>query len=64
MVIFYAYQDVTEDLVIGRNRELVRLTAIQLTAELRGYTDLLNAATRTSNIYGNDPVARRDALKQ
>jgi GAF domain-containing protein/HAMP domain-containing protein len=63
VVIFYAYQDVTEDLVIGRNRELVRLTAIQLTTELRGYTDLLNAVTRTSNIYGNDPAARRDALK-
>jgi nitrate/nitrite-specific signal transduction histidine kinase len=64
VVIFYAYQDVTEDLVIGRNRELVRLTASQLSAELKKYVDLLEAEARTSDIYGNDLVAQSDALRR
>jgi len=63
VVIFYAYQDVTEDLVIERNRELTRLTAGQFMAELKEYADLLDTEARTSDIYGNDPVAQRDALK-
>jgi len=63
VVIFYAYQDVTEDLVIERNRELTRLAAGQITAELKEYADLLDAEARTSDVYGNDPVAQRDALK-
>jgi nitrate/nitrite-specific signal transduction histidine kinase len=63
VVIFYAYQQVTEDLVIERNQELTRLTASQFAAELKEYTDLLAAEARTSDIYGNDPVAQRDALK-
>ena len=63
VVIFYAYQEVTEDLVIERNRELIRLTVGHLTAELREYADLLDAEARMSDIYGNDPVAQRDALK-
>jgi hypothetical protein len=63
VVIFYAYQQVTEDLVLERNQELTRLTASQFAAELKEYTDLLVAEARTSDIYGNDPVAQRDALK-
>mgnify|MGYP001082687428 CR=1 FL=1 len=63
VVIFYAYQDVTEDLVIERNRELTRLTAGQFMAELKEYADLLDTEARTSDIYGNDPAAQRDALK-
>jgi nitrate/nitrite-specific signal transduction histidine kinase len=63
VVIFYAYQQVTEDLVLERNQELTRLTASQFMAELKEYADLLAAEARTSDIYGNDPVAQRDALK-
>jgi hypothetical protein len=63
VVIFYAYQDVTEDLVIERNRELTRLAAGQITAELKEYADRLDAEARRSDVYGNDPVAQRDALK-
>ena len=63
VVIFYAYQQVTEDLVIERNQELTRLAAGQFTAEMKEYADLLDAEARTSDIYGNDPVAQRDALK-
>ena len=63
VVIFYAYQQVTEDLVIERNQELTRLAAGQFTAEMKEYADLLDTEARTSDIYGNDPVAQRDALK-
>jgi len=63
VVIFYAYQDVTENLVIERNRDLTRLAAGQFTAALQEHTDLLDAEARTSDVYGNDPVAQRDALK-
>jgi hypothetical protein len=63
LVTFYAYQQVTEDLVIQRDRELTRLSAGQLTTELDEYVDLLTALARTSDIYQNDPAAQRDALK-
>ena len=63
VVILYAYQDVTEDLVIERNQELTRLTAGQFTAELKEYAGLLDAEARRSDVYGNDPVAQHDALK-
>jgi len=39
VVTFYAYQRVTENLVIDRDRELTRLSAGLLAAELAPYTD-------------------------
>ena len=39
LITFTAYQQVTEDLVIERDRELTRLTAIQLAAEVTEYAD-------------------------
>ncbi len=64
VVIFYAYQQVTEDLVIERNRELARLAADQLATELNEYADLLDAEARAPDVYGNDPIAQRDALQR
>jgi len=64
VVILYAYQDVTQDLVIERNQELTRLAAGQFMVELKEHTDLLDAEARTLNIYGDDPIAKRDALKE
>jgi GAF domain-containing protein/HAMP domain-containing protein len=63
VVIFYAYQQVTEDLAIERNQELTLLTASQFAAELKEFADLLDAEARTSDVYGNDPIAQRDGLK-
>ena len=40
-VTFTAYQQVTEDLVIERDRELTRLSAGEFTAGLTEYTGLL-----------------------
>ena len=63
IVMFYAYQDVTEDLVIERDTELTRLTADKFMAELTKYVDLLSAEARSPAIYEKDPAAQRDALK-
>jgi len=62
LVVFVAYQQVTEDLVIQRDRELTRLSASQLATELTEYVDLLTALARTADIYQGDPAAQQDAL--
>ena len=63
IVIFYAYQDVTQDLAIERNRELTRLSASELATELTEFTNLLADLARTADIYEGNPTAQRDALK-
>jgi nitrate/nitrite-specific signal transduction histidine kinase len=63
LVNFYAYQQVTEELVIERDKDLTRLTAGQLANELTEYTDLLDTAARTIVTYPDNPAARRDALQ-
>src|SRR5512138_2357010 len=62
LVTFYAYQRVTEELVIGRNRELIRLSASQLVSDLNSYADVLGALSRTGDIY--DPARQVDVLKR
>jgi len=64
LVTFAAYQQVTQDLVIERDRQLIRLSAGQLAAELTEYTDLLSAEARTADIYRNDPTVQRTALRR
>jgi GAF domain-containing protein/HAMP domain-containing protein len=64
LVTFYAYQQVTEELVIQRDREVTRLSAGQLATELAEYSDILIALARTADIYQSDPPAQRAALKR
>lgn len=64
LVTFYAYQQVTEKLVIERDRAVAYLSAEQLTTDLTKYEELLIALARTSDVYRNDPAAQRDALKR
>lgn len=64
ITIFYAYQDVTQDLVIERDQELVRLTVGQLSTDLQSYTNILNDEARIADIYGNDPSVQRAALRR
>lgn len=59
---YYAYQQLTEDLVIGRDRELTRLTASELTREIGEYIELLGAARSTE--IRMDGVARTFVLEQ
>ena len=62
LVGFYAYQQVTQDMTIESSREVARLSAGQLGAELSEYSDTLTALARTADIYGNDAARRRVAL--
>ena len=64
LVNFYAYQDVTEDLVIERDQDLTRLSASQLATGLTEYTVLLTDIGRTVAVSQNDPAAQQDALER
>jgi nitrate/nitrite-specific signal transduction histidine kinase len=71
LVTFTAYQQVTEDLVIERNQELTRLSAVELASRLRDYSDLLKEYTalvaqsaRTAFMYENDPAVVREILRR
>lgn len=57
---FVAYQQVTEELVIGRDRELVRLAATQLANDLNAHVNLLTAVSRT---IPDDLPGQRAALE-
>jgi len=63
VVILFAYQAVTQDLAIERNRELTRLSASELATELTEFTNLLTSLARSADIYQGNPIAQRDALK-
>jgi GAF domain-containing protein/HAMP domain-containing protein len=64
LVTFTAYQQVTTELVIERDRDLTRLLASQLATEWAEYPDLLRALARTADIYRGIPAAQRAALKR
>src|SRR5512140_1261068 len=61
--IYYAYQRVTEDLVLGRNQQLTHLSASQLASDLHGYADALSALARVPDIYGGDIVLQSNMLR-
>lgn len=61
-VTLYAYQRVTEDLVLERDRELTRLSASRLVTELNEYASLLADVARTAE--SNDPALQRAALRR
>lgn len=63
VVTFFAYQQVTEDLVIERDQELTRLAAGQLANEMRAYTDLLTSITRSNALQSRIPLAQQGALE-
>ena len=42
LVTYYAYQQVTEELVFERDQDLTRLSARQLATELAEYSDILS----------------------
>jgi PAS domain S-box-containing protein len=61
---YYAYQRVTEELVVGRNRDVTRLSAGQLSADLSGYSDTLASLARTPELSSGDPPQQAAALRQ
>ncbi len=64
LVIFFAYQQVTTDLVLERNQDVARLAAAQLSANLAEYADALTAVARTADIYRAEPSSQQVALQR
>ena len=62
LVTFLAYRQVTEDLVIERNRELARLSAGQLTTALADHIERLTVESRDSDINAGNLLDQRGAL--
>ncbi|MCG3208216.1 MAG: hypothetical protein FOGNACKC_01818 [Anaerolineae bacterium] len=62
LLIFFAYQQVTADLVLERNQDVARLAAVQLNTALAEYSDLLTGMARTADIYRADPQDQQAAL--
>jgi len=62
VTIYFAYQSVTEDLVVGRNQQLTHLSAGQLSADISRYTETLTTLTRTADMYSGDPARQSAAL--
>ncbi|MHB0859384.1 MAG: cache domain-containing protein, partial [Anaerolineae bacterium] len=62
LVNFYAYQQVTEDLVIQRDRELTRLSASQMSSELGQYALPLEALARAPEVFEGDETTQQQAL--
>lgn len=62
--IFNSYDEVTEDLVIERNRDLARLSSSQLMTQMNEYEDRLVAETRKTPIYEGIPTDQQGALEQ
>ena len=64
LVAFFAFQRVTEALVLQRDVAVTDAAAGQLATNLEKYADILTALTRTLDVYQDDPSAQRDALAQ
>ena len=60
---FYAYQQLTEELVIERDQDVTRLAAGQLTTELDEFADLLFDMARTPEISQSDQTIQQAALR-
>lgn len=60
---YLAYQQVTEELVIGRDRELVRLSASEIYTSFEEYIDSLDTVSRQPGIYIGNPILQREAFR-
>jgi nitrate/nitrite-specific signal transduction histidine kinase len=63
IVTYVAYQRVTDDLVLAKDQEVTRLSASQLSAEMKAYTDLLTDVANTTDLRQTNPGPQHDALQ-
>lgn len=63
LVAFYAYQRTAVDLVLQQSEELTRLSASQLSSNVREYTDVLSSMTRSLSYVWYEPGALRAGLR-
>ncbi len=61
-MIYIAYQDETERVVISRDRELTRLTAREVTTSMEEFIDRLNDLARDPDIYLGSPADQQATL--
>lgn len=61
---FLAYQRVTEDLVIERDREVTYLSAARLREELSKFAELLQTLARTRELAYGSPARQQDVLAE
>jgi nitrate/nitrite-specific signal transduction histidine kinase len=63
IVTYVAYQKVTDDLVLAKDQEVTRLSASQLSAEMKAYTDILTEIANTSDLRQTNPGLQQEALQ-
>lgn len=59
---YFAYQQVTEEMVISRDRELTRLTASEISASYEGFIDQLSALAREPAVFNGFLQQQRQTL--
>jgi len=64
IVTYLAYQNVTDDLVLTKDQEVTRLSAGQLSAEMKTYTDLLTEIANTTDLRQGNPLRQQAALQR
>ena len=64
LITFAAYQGVTDDLVIAKNQEVTRLSAGQLSAEIKAYTELLTEIANNTDMRQGNPFTQSAALQR
>ena len=62
IVTYLAYQNVTDDLVLAKDQEVTRLSASQLSAEMKTYTELLAEIANTTDLRQSNPLRQQAAL--
>ncbi len=62
LLTFFAYQQVTEDLVIERDQQVTRLFAGQIANELENYTQILTEVARSVGSRRSTPELQEQAL--
>ncbi len=60
---YLTYERVTETLVMERNRKLTELLAAQMSVEITGHIDALNALAMTADLQSLEPAHVRTALQ-
>lgn len=63
LIIFFAYERVTQQLLVERGAQLARLSAARLATELAEFPEALDSLARTSDVYQGAEADRRDALR-
>lgn len=62
--VFYVYQQVAEQLALGRNEEIARISADRLSENLAGFVRVLTTISRLDIVRGGDPAQQKNALVQ